>query len=159
MIEMEPIGTIYTPFKDAQGTPIQPVGAKDAEGVVELLPEYAEGLTDLADFSHVILLYHCHHTKGYKLKVTPFLDTVERGLFATRAPARPNAIGISTVRLLGIEGNRLRVGEVDIIDGTPLLDIKPYVPKFDVREDAKAGWLDRQSHATEAKRDDGRFTR
>ena len=115
------------------------------------------GLQDLEGFSHIILLYHCHLSKAYRLKVKPFLDDVERGLFATRAPARPNPIGISLVRLIRIENATLFVQDIDIIDQTPLLDIKPFVPDFDVRKAAKTGWLEKKASNAEKISDDGRF--
>jgi tRNA-Thr(GGU) m(6)t(6)A37 methyltransferase TsaA len=122
--------------------PIQPSRAKGTRGTVEVLPEYAEGLADLEGFSHIILIYHFHRSTGHRLKVVPFLDTEERGVFATRAPSRPNAIGLSLVRLVSVEKNRLSVEGVDILDGTPLLDIKPYVPDFDEKTDVRLGWLE-----------------
>ncbi len=156
-IVYHPIGVIHTPFKTPEGTPIQPPGGKENEGVVEVFPAFVEGLADIEGFSHIYLLYHCHRTSSYSLRVKPFLDDRKHGLFATRAPARPNAIGISVVRLLRVEENRLYIREVDIVDGTPLLDIKPYVPKFDIRAVEKAGWLEKGSEKTETARDDGRF--
>ncbi len=153
-----PIGVIRTPFKDARGVPIQPTAARGVRGLVEVFPEYAEGLKDLEGFSHVILVYHFHLVKTYRLLVVPFLDSEARGVFATRAPARPNPIGISVVRLLKVEGNVLHVEDVDIIDGTPLLDIKPYVPQFDSRPQAKIGWLEGRIGRLKVARDDGRFT-
>ena len=139
-IVMRPIGVIRTPFAVQAGTPIQPRFASGVEGTVELDPELAEGLADLDGFSHVILLYAFHASSGFNLRVTPYLDKQERGLFATRAPRRPNPIGLSVVRLLGIEGTRLRVADVDTLDGTPLLDIKPFLPDFDHRPDVSSGW-------------------
>jgi tRNA-Thr(GGU) m(6)t(6)A37 methyltransferase TsaA len=141
-IEYRPIGLIHTPFIERKGMPIQPSRGRGVRGTVELAPEFAEGLTDLDGFSHVVLIYHFHRSRGFDLRVTPFLDTVKRGLFATRAPRRPNAIGLSVVRLLGIEGNRIEVQDLDILDGTPLLDIKPYVPEFDHRTEVCEGWLE-----------------
>jgi len=133
--------------------PIQPVFAERTEGTVEVLPQYAEGLRDLAGFDRLWLVYHLHCAPPGKMRVVPFRDNREHGIFATRSPCRPNPIGLSCVRLLGIEGNTLRVGGVDMLDGTPLLDIKPYVPAFDSFPDAKAGWLDAQrvdrTHADE----------
>jgi len=123
--------------------PIQPSRGRGVRGTVEVAPEFADGLADLDGFSHVVLIYHFHRSQGFDLRVTPFLDTVKRGLFATRAPRRPNAIGLSVVRLLGIEGNRIEVQDLDILDGTPLLDIKPYVPEFDHRTEVCEGWLER----------------
>ena len=141
-IEYRPIGLIHTPFKQRQGMPIQPSRGRGVRGTVEVAPEFADGLTDLDGFSHVVLIYHFHRSQGFDLRVTPFLDTEKRGLFATRAPRRPNAIGLSVVRLLGIEGNRIEVQDLDILDGTPLLDIKPYVPEFDHRTEVREGWLE-----------------
>ncbi len=157
-IVYEPIGVIHTPFREPVGTPIQPRAARGIRGYIEVFPEYAEGLSDLEGFSHVILLYHFHRAGPMRLKVRPFMDTEERGVFATRAPARPNPIGISVVRLLGIEGNVLRVSDVDILDGTPLLDIKPYVPEFDAPEDVRLGWLETRIGRLPGTRDDGRFS-
>ena len=140
-IVLKPIGTVHSPFKEPPGTPIQPGAAAGVQGMVEVFPEYGEGLKDLEGFSHLILLYYFHLAPGFSLLVKPFLDDQKRGLFATRAPARPNPIGISTVRLERIDGTRLYIREVDIVDGTPLLDIKPYVDRFDRRDGATSGWL------------------
>lgn len=137
-----PIGVIRSPHATPPGTPIQPRMARGVEGTVELRPEYVDGLKDLAGFDRIWLVYWLDRAPEPRLRVTPFRDTVERGLFATRAPCRPNAIGLSPVRLLGIEGNVLRVAELDVLDGTPLLDIKPYSPQFDCYPEARAGWLD-----------------
>ena len=140
-IEFQPIGFIHSPFEERLGMPIQPTRGRGVRGTVEILPEYADGLADLDGFSHIVLIYYFHRSQGFDLRVTPFLDTEKRGLFATRAPRRPNAIGLSVVRLLGIEGNLITVQDVDMLDGTPVLDIKPYVPEFDIRADAREGWL------------------
>ncbi len=153
----KPIGVIRTPFKDVKGTPIQPSAAKGVRGRVEIFPEYAEGLCDLDGFSHVILIYHFHLVRNCKLKVKPFLDDELHGVFATRAPVRPNPIGLSVVRLVAVEGCTLIVEDVDIIDGTPLLDIKPYVPEFDARKAERIGWLERRIGRLSSTRDDGRF--
>lgn len=152
-----PIGVIRTPFKSPRGTPIQPPAARGVRGTVVVYPEYAAGLKDLDGFSHVILVYHFHLVKSYRLLVVPFLDSEARGVFATRAPARPNPIGISVVKLLEVRGNVLHVEDVDVVDGTPLLDIKPYVPHFDGRPHARIGWLERRVARLRAARDDGRF--
>jgi len=136
------IGRVHSPFKHAAGTPIQPVRAGHSPGYVTLRPEFVEGLADLAGFDRIWLIYHFHRASAPKMSVVPYLDTVERGLFATRVPARPNAIGISCVRLLNIEGGILRLAEVDILDNTPLLDIKPYVPHYDNYPVLRCGWLD-----------------
>ena len=138
-IILKPIGVIRTPFKSKRETPIQPTRS-NAIGKVELEPEYSAGLTDLEGFSHIYLIYYFHRSSGYELLVKPFLDDRQRGLFATRYPARPNSIGISIVRLLAREENILTVGDVDVLDETPLLDIKPYVPDFDKREKVSTGW-------------------
>ena len=144
-IKYQPIGTIHSPFKTREGTPIQPIGGLGVKAEVEIFPEYIEGLQDLEGFSHIILLYHCHLSKAYRLKVKPFLDDAAHGLFATRAPARPNPIGISVVRLIKIERTTLHVQDMDVIDQTPLLDIKPFVPDFDDRDEVMIGWLEEKS--------------
>jgi tRNA-Thr(GGU) m(6)t(6)A37 methyltransferase TsaA len=156
-IIFRPIGTVHSPFKEPPGTPIQGTASPDTQGVVEVFPEYQEGLQDLDGFSHIYLVYHFHLSRGFSLKVKPFLDDQRRGLFATRAPARPNPIGISIVRLDRIDGNRLYIREVDIVDGTPLLDLKPYVPGFDHRAGATSGWVAENLVRLERTRDDGRF--
>ena len=156
-ITFKPIGTVSSPFKQPQGTPIQAAASKEAQGVIDILPEYQEGLQDLEGFSHLILLYHFHLSAGFSLKVKPFLDEQIRGVFATRAPARPNPIGFSVVRLERVAGTRLYIREVDIVDGTPLLDIKPYIPRFDCREGARSGWLEKNLEKLDVARDDGRF--
>jgi tRNA-Thr(GGU) m(6)t(6)A37 methyltransferase TsaA len=141
-IEYRPIGRIHTPHREDGEAPIQPSRADGARGTVELFPPYVDGLRDLEGFSHVILLYHLHRVRGYELAVTPYLDDRKRGLFATRSPRRPNAIGLSVVRLLSVEKNTLAVRDVDMLDGSPLLDIKPYVPEFDRRPEIRLGWLE-----------------
>jgi tRNA-Thr(GGU) m(6)t(6)A37 methyltransferase TsaA len=141
IISFKPIGVIHTPFKEPRGTPIQPDRSGGAEGRIEILAEYVRGLADLEGFSHITLIYYFHLSKGFELLVTPFLDTKLRGLFSTRAPRRPNPIGISVVRLKSVEKNILHVRNVDMVDGTPLLDIKPYVRDFDSLEDYRIGWL------------------
>ena len=156
-IQYQPIGTIHSPFDEPQNMPIQPVGALGISGTVVLEPEFQEGLQDLKGFSHIILLYHFHLSKGYTMKVKPFLDENLRGLFATRAPRRPNPIGISVVRLERIEGNVLHVVNLDIVNGTPLLDIKPYVPDFTGSEDVKIGWLSKKKSNAKRFRADDRF--
>jgi tRNA (adenine37-N6)-methyltransferase len=158
-IRYKPIGVIHTPFRSPEGTPIQPAAARGIVGGVEVDPMYAGGLKDLNGFSHVILIYHFHKARLAHLRARPFLDDVERGVFATRSPARPNAIGISVVRLLRIEENILYVQNVDIVDGTPLLDIKPYVPQFNGANDVKIGWVKKNIGKLGQTRDDGRFAR
>lgn len=153
----KPIGIIHSPFKTAPGTPIQPEGAKGVKGKVIVKEKYKEGLKDLDEFSHIILVYHFHLTKGYSLLVKPYMDDKLHGIFANRAPKRPNPIGISVVKLLQIKENVLEIEDVDIVDGTPLLDIKPYVPDFDIRQVEKIGWLKEVIHKLPTKKDDGRF--
>jgi tRNA-Thr(GGU) m(6)t(6)A37 methyltransferase TsaA len=152
-----PIGVIRSPFTTKEGMPIQAVAASGVRGRVELDPAYAEGLRDVEGFSHLVLLYHLHEVRAARLTVTPFLDTASHGIFATRSPARPNAIGISTVRLLSVEGSALQVEGLDVLDGTPLLDIKPYVPAFDDRPGAAIGWFADRIGALGETRADGRF--
>jgi tRNA-Thr(GGU) m(6)t(6)A37 methyltransferase TsaA len=137
--------------------PIQPAGASGIRGTVEVFPRLAEGLRDLDGFSHVILLFHFHRVQASQLLVTPFLDSEPRGLFATRAPKRPNPIGLSVVRLLRIEQNTMHIENVDILDGTPLLDIKPYVPEFDQHPADRIGWLEQAKGRVQSKRSDNRF--
>lgn len=158
-IVYRPIGIIHTPFKELENMPIQPSGAAGIHGTVDLYHEFAEGLKDLDGFSHLILLYHFHESRGHKLIVTPFLDSEPRGVFATRAPKRPNPIGLSIVRLIRIQGATLDIENVDILDGTPLLDIKPYVPEFDHQEECRIGWLEQVRRMVKAKRSDDRFRR
>jgi tRNA-Thr(GGU) m(6)t(6)A37 methyltransferase TsaA len=142
-MQLKPIGVVHSPFTRSKGTPIQSALAEGAEGMVVLEPEYLEGLKDLEGFERVWLLYWFDRAAdGGKLIVTPYLEDTPHGVFATRAPARPNPIGMSPVRLLSIEGNVLRLADVDILDGTPLLDIKPYVPRFDCFQTARNGWFD-----------------
>jgi len=154
-LAVAPIGLIHTPFKQATGAPVQGTAGWCAEGVVELLPDLIEGLRGLEGFDRLWLIYQFDRSSDIRLVVRPYLDTTERGVFATRSPARPNRIGISVVRLLRVEQNRLYVVDVDMLDGTPLLDIKPYVPAFDSFEQSRAGWLDGKS-ASEVVAD-GRF--
>jgi tRNA (adenine37-N6)-methyltransferase len=156
-IVYRPIGIVRTPFKTLENMPIQPSGAKGVEGVVQLEAEYEDGLKDLEGFSHIILIYHFHKSNGYSHRVVPFLDDVERGLFATRAPKRPNPVGLSVVELKSVEGAVLRVVNIDVLDGTPLLDIKPYVPNFDAQGPVRTGWLENASIKATGKRSDKRF--
>jgi tRNA (adenine37-N6)-methyltransferase len=138
---IRPIGIIHSPFTDKKDTPIQPTRSS-AMGTVEVYAEFAEGLLDIEGFSHLILLYAFHCSQGYNLTVKPFLDDELHGLFATRYPCRPNPIGLSIVRLLARENHILKIEGVDVLDGTPLLDIKPYVPEFDLRTGVRSGWLE-----------------
>ena len=141
-IEYQPIGFIRSPHQTTSGTPIQPSRGRGIRGTIEIEEVYVEALSDLDGFSHIIVICHLHRASEFKSKVVPYLDTELRGLFATRAPARPNPIGISVLRLLEIDGNRLQIEDVDLLDGTPVLDIKPYVRGFDDQTDVRCGWLD-----------------
>jgi tRNA-Thr(GGU) m(6)t(6)A37 methyltransferase TsaA len=140
-MRIKPIGIIHSPFQSGEETPIQPSCSR-ATGQVEVFKEYQEGMEDIEGFSHIILIYWFHKSKGYSLKVKPFLDDALRGVFATRAPSRPNQIGISVVRLLERKENILYVKGIDVLDGTPLLDIKPHVPDFESGEMVKIGWIE-----------------
>ncbi len=156
-ISYQPIGIIHSPFEGIEKVPIQPTAAVGISGMVKVFAEFADGLKDLGGFSHVILLYQFHRVTQARLTVVPFLDDEPRGVFATRAPSRPNPIGLSIVRLLGIEGNVLHIENVDIVDGTPLLDIKPYVPEFDHHKVERTGWLENAGENIKEKRSDDRF--
>ncbi|MFZ2630697.1 MAG: tRNA (N6-threonylcarbamoyladenosine(37)-N6)-methyltransferase TrmO [Desulfosalsimonadaceae bacterium] len=158
-VEYAPIGIIRSPHTSLAGMPIQPSGAAGIRGTVELFPEFQDGLKDLDGFSHIILLYHFHQSAGYKLSVVPFLDNRPRGVFATRAPKRPSPIGLSIVKLQKIEGSVLYIENVDVLDGTPLLDIKPFVPDFDAQTDVRAGWLESAQNKADTHRSDDRFSR
>ncbi len=157
VIQFKPIGVIHSPFLQRRAMPIQAAFAEGAVGTVELHPQYVDGLKDLEGFSHLILLYHFHLSDGYQLQVRPFLDEATRGVFATRAPNRPNPIGLSVVRLTRVEGATLRILDVDVVDGTPLLDIKPYVPHFDDRREVRIGWLENKVGRGSSTRADDRF--
>jgi len=137
--------------------PIQPTSETSAPGSVEIFPDFVDGLKDLEGFSHVILLYHFHQVRRLTLIVTPFLDSEPHGVFATRAPTRPNPIGLSIVKLLRIEGNTLHIENLDVLDGTPLLDLKPYVPEFDCQPNARIGWLEQAKGGIRTARSDDRF--
>ena len=138
-ITLKPVGVIHSPFTEKTQTPIQPTRSQ-ATGWVEVYPEYTDGLQDLEGQSHIFLLYAFHKSEGYALRVRPFLDDQEHGIFATRYPCRPNPLGLSVVRLVARRKNVLEIAGVDVLDGTPLLDIKPYVPDFDTPQDVRVGW-------------------
>ena len=156
-IQFHPIGVIHTPFTELQGMPIQPAGGARVAGTVEVYEPYRAALKDLDGFSHLILLYHFHRSPGFKPQVVPFMDTEPRGLFATRAPSRPNPLGLSVVRLISSENGVLSIENVDILDGTPLLDIKPYVPVFDEQVDVRTGWLEKTGETVSWRESDDRF--
>lgn len=156
-IEFRSIGVIRTPFTATTGMPIQPAGVAGVKGTVEVFEQYRSGLKDVDGFSHIILLYCFYRSQGFKLRVVPFMDTQERGLFATRAPTRPNPIGISVVELNSVQDGVLHVRNVDILDGTPLLDIKPYVPEFDSVQHIRTGWLEEAGKRVQDQQADDRF--
>ena len=154
-----PIGIIRTPFTDVAGMPIQAAAATGVRGRIELDPAFQAGLLDIDGFSHLTLICHLHEVEGARMVVTPFLDDRRHGIFATRSPTRPNPIGLSTVRLLEVRGWLLEIEAVDMLDGTPLLDLKPYVPAFDDRPGARVGWFDGRLDRLAEARADRRFGR
>jgi tRNA-Thr(GGU) m(6)t(6)A37 methyltransferase TsaA len=159
-IEFKPIGIINSPFKEPKGTPIQPKVGDEAEGTIEVFSEFTEGLKDLDGFSYIVLIYHFHRSSKEKasLLVIPFMDDQYHGVFSTRAPKRPNSIGLSIVRLTKVEGSILHIKELDMLDQTPLLDIKPYTEAFDKRENIRIGWLENNIGKMPYAEDDGRFS-
>jgi len=157
-IEYSPIGIIHSPHTTPEGMPIQPTGAKGITGTVEVFETFAPGLKDLNGFSHIILLYYFHRSNGYKLEIVPFLDDKPHGVFSTRAPKRPNSIGLSIVKLNKIKNGILYIENIDVLDETPLLDIKPYVPDFDGQTGVRTGWMqDVQKKTVAKKKSDNRF--
>ena len=157
VITYKPIGIIHTPFNNVEGMPIQPTGAKGVEGIIEIFPEFVDGLKDLDGLSHIILLYHLHLTGDYKLLVKPFMDDEIHGIFATRAPKRPNPIGLSVIKLNRIEGNSIYVENIDVLNNAPLIDIKPFVFDFDSVSDSNKGWLETNAHKAKSIKSDERF--
>jgi tRNA (adenine37-N6)-methyltransferase len=157
MHEIKPIGKIYSPYRSIKNMPIQPKGASGVKGFVLVDEKYVDGLQDLGGFSHIYLLYSFHKAIRTELSITPFMDKELKGVFATRSPLRPNHIGISIVKLKKIEGNKIIVEDIDILDGTPLLDIKPYIEKFDRVEESKSGWMLASNEEISEKRSDSRF--
>jgi tRNA (adenine37-N6)-methyltransferase len=156
-IRYQPIGMIHTPYESTKNIPIQPSAAKGIKGYAELDPKFVRGLKDLDGFSHIILVYHFHLSVGFHLEVRPFLDENKRGVFATRAPKRPNNIGISIVKIIGIEKNILHFENADMVNNTPLLDIKPYIPDMNPNDTVKTGWLTEVQHKMSYHKSDGRF--
>ena len=156
---MESVGTIHTEFKEIEGMPIQPTGAKGIPGEIEIKEKYADGLKDLEDFSHIHIIYLLHRVEGYMLEVKPFMDNATHGVFATRSPKRPNRIGMSVVKVNKVEGNKVFIENVDVLDGTPLLDIKPYVPQLyeDTIDELKIGWFEKNHEKAKTQKSDDRF--
>ncbi|HTX61315.1 MAG TPA: tRNA (N6-threonylcarbamoyladenosine(37)-N6)-methyltransferase TrmO [Methanobacterium sp.] len=161
VIQYTPIGIIKSPFKECEGMPIQPIGACGIKGEIHLNKEYEEGLEDIQEFSHIILIYHLHLCEGFSLKVKPFMDDKKHGIFATRAPKRPNPIGLSVVRLDKVVDNIIYIENVDILDGTPLLDIKPYIPQVErnPEDEVCIGWFEENHHKASDMKADDRFTK
>ncbi|MGM0596470.1 MAG: tRNA (N6-threonylcarbamoyladenosine(37)-N6)-methyltransferase TrmO [Myxococcota bacterium] len=156
-VKLNPVGIIHTPFKERKGMPIQPAGGKGIKAQIRIFSEYEAGLKDLEGFSHIYLLFHLHRSEDFKLRVFPFMDEEKRGVFATRAPNRPNPIGLSIVKLQKVEKNIIHIENVDILDETPLLDIKPYVAEFDDNVPTSIGWLEKNRGRASSHRSDDRF--
>ncbi len=154
---MNSIGLIHSPYTELSNMPIQPKGAKDITGHIVLFEEYVKGVKDLIGFSHIYLLYSFHRAERTEMMVTPFMDVEKRGVYSTRSPLRPNHIGLSIVELVDIQETKLTIRGVDILDGTPLLDIKPYIHAFDSVENSRSGWMQGDEEAVENKRSDSRF--
>jgi len=157
-VELNSIGKLITPHKTIENIPVQAVGGKEYTGIAELVPELAEGLKSLDGFSHMILLFHLHKIEGYSLTVKPFMDNKVHGIFATRSPKRPSAIGMSTVKILKVEDNKVYFEGADMLDGSPLIDIKPFFSNVDNVPDAISGWLEnKDKNVAEKTRSDNRF--
>jgi tRNA-Thr(GGU) m(6)t(6)A37 methyltransferase TsaA len=156
-IAYQVIGVVRSPYTTLEGMPLQSVAASDVRGQIEIAPAFAEGLSDLDGFSHLHVISHLHRAAPGGLSVMPFLDDTRRGIFATRSPRHPNPIGLSVVRLLAVHGSTLEISGVDLADGTPVLDIKPYVPVFDAVAAERTGWLERAAHRVHEVKADARF--
>ena len=156
-VTFRPIGVIRSPYHEPQNVPIQPAAAQGIEGTAEILPEFGEGLKDLEGFSHLVLIYHFHLARSFSLLVKPFLDDELRGVFATRAPRRPNPIGLSVVRLVAVDSTTLYLRDLDIVDQTPLLDLKPHLHEIEPEGPHELGWLSERVGKLTAARSDDRF--
>lgn len=156
-VTFTPVGVVHSPHKELSGMPVQPPSAAGIAGEIEIFPEFAEGLLDIEGFSRIMVFYHLHRSAGPLLSAIPFLDTVPHGVFASRIPRRPNPLGFSVVRLLSRDRNILKIADVDILDGTPVLDIKPYVPEFDSYPNESSGWFAGKLDDMSSKRSDDRF--
>ncbi len=156
-ITYQPIGIIHSPFNCLEGMPIQPASDMSREGFLEIFPEFIDGLKDIEGFSHIYILYHFHKVQESNLIVTPFMDKTPHGTFATRAPSRPNPIGLSLVKLIRVENNRVYIDRVDVLNETPLLDIKPYIPEFEHHHDVRVGWLEQSKQQVRVQKSDNRF--
>jgi tRNA-Thr(GGU) m(6)t(6)A37 methyltransferase TsaA len=156
-VTFTPVGVVHSTHKELYGMPVQPPSAAGIAGEIEIFPEFAEGLLDIEGFSRIMVFYHLHRSAGPLLSAIPFLDTVPHGVFASRIPRRPNPLGFSVVRLLSRDRNILKIADVDILDGTPVLDIKPYVPEFDSYPNESSGWFAGKLDDMSSKRSDDRF--
>lgn len=156
-IIFKPIGIIHSPFKTLDNVPIQHTGARGKRGTIEIFQEFVAGLKDVGGFSHLILLYHLHKVEHFSLQVKPFLDTIEHGIFACRSPVRPNPIGLTVVKLIEIKNNLITIENLDMLDETPLLDIKPCLPMIDDIQNVRLGWLTGKIEQFETKKSDSRF--
>jgi tRNA-Thr(GGU) m(6)t(6)A37 methyltransferase TsaA len=157
MMTMQPIGTVFTEHKSLVNMPVQPVTGDRTTGKIVLDEKFSKGLESLDGFSHIYMIYLFHKSVGYDLTVTPFLDNKQHGLFATRAPRRPNPVGLSIVRLLSVHENVIEIENPDLLDGTPLLDIKPYIEIFDHPQDVISGWMTASKKELSMKKADDRF--
>jgi len=157
-LEIQSIGIVHSPFVTAKGTPAQPAADEGTRGYIEVYPEFAEGLKDLDLFSHIHVLFHLHLASKKELTVIPFLDSKPHGVFATRSPGRPNSLGLSVVEVERVEGNIVHVRNLDILDGSPVFDIKPYVAQFDIFNNTRNGWFGTNIDRMREIKDDGRFT-
>ena len=156
-ITFEPIGIVHSPFTDLADMPIQPTGEDAAAGTLEIYPPYCSALTDLDGFSHIYALYFFHKVSSWQPQVIPFLDDQPHGLFATRTPRRPNPIGLSLLEILAVDGCQIKVAGLDILDNTPLLDIKPYIPSFENPQNIRIGWLNGRGEQVKKRKSDHRF--
>ncbi len=156
-VKYTPIGFFHSPFNNVENMPIQPVGGMGIEGSIEILPMFRDGLRDLKDFSHIIVLSHLHRIQGYDLVVKPFLDNKHHGIFATRSPKRPNPIGLSVMEIKGVTDSSILLEGIDVIDGTPVIDVKPYVADFDIWEADRFGWFEGKSQNANSHLSDNRF--
>ena len=158
-VTFQTLGIIHTPFSEPQGTPISSTAGCGVKGTIEIFKQYAEGLKDIEGFSHLNLIYYMHRVQKDGLVGIPFMDDKPHGVFAMRSPLRPNHIGISIVKLLAVRGNILEIEDLDILDGTPLLDIKPFLPDVDSRTECRIGWFTSNIHKMSSTRDDGRYSK
>ncbi len=154
---LRPIGVVRTPYAELAGMPLQTVAARGVRARVELLPELALAARDLDGFSHAWLITDLHRSSGFELEVVPFLDDARRSVLATRSPRRPNPLGLSLVSIVGVDGATIEIEEVDLLDGTPVLDVKPYVPLFDAREATRIGWFAQAAERVFETRSDARY--